>query len=171
MKKLIIGIFLVLLLLTISVYVIIPSEIKIYTANLVKCVPKNINSSLHNTETWKLWWPKDVQKNTASNNSFSYNAHDYELARPLANGAEILIKKKNTYLTRITALPYKDDSIAVQWEARLPASLNPVNRVIQYWEGFTIKNDLNFLLQSLVNFSSDTKNIYGFNIVRTTFTD
>jgi len=68
-------------------------------------------------------------------------------------------------------LPYSRDSVAVQWQTSFTASINPVMRLMQYFEAFNIKRGMSTVLNSFKEFADETKNIYGFHIERTTFTD
>ena len=164
MKKLIIGLILVLCIGLSSIYFFIPSEIQISSVRFLRCIPKNAALCINDTNMWKRWWP--------SQHSFSFDGYTFRLTRSFSDGAEIKMTKGNTsYHTQVRTIAIGSDTTAVQWMVTYASSKNPVQRVQQAKSALKIKSDLDELLQHLKNFAEKTENIYGFNIRRTTFTD
>jgi hypothetical protein len=164
MKKLIIGLILVLCIGLSSIYFFIPSEIQISSVRFLRCIQKNASNCINDTNNWKRWWP--------SSHSFSLDGYTFSLTTPFSDGAEIKMTKGSaSYHTRIRTIATGSDSTAVQWMVTYSAGINPIERVQQGKSALEIKNVLEELLQHLKNFAEKTENIYGFNIRRTTFTD
>jgi len=166
MKKLTIGIIVILVLILCSVYVFIPSKIEISGVSTINCIPKVASNSINDSMMWEKWWPNKSSKH------FSYNGYEYELINPLTDGAEITIKKNETiYQTKVLMVPVGRDSTTAHWFVSYSASMNPLKRIRQRKEAVTIKNNLDSLLERLKNFAGETRNIYGFHIERGTFPD
>jgi hypothetical protein len=170
MRKLALSIIAILLIGTICIYVLIPSQIEIIAATSIKCPANKLNDCLHNSNTWKSWWP--AESHTNGNNTVYFKDYSYSLAEPYTNGAAIrLTKNKKTYPTKLLLIPQGFDSTVVQWKVSLKTSPNPIIKMLEYFEAFDIKNKLDAILNNLRNFAGNTKNVYGFPIERTTFTD
>ena len=134
------------------------------------CIPKNISDCLKNPGIMSRWWPEPSSKKTDS--SFIYREYEYKLAEPYTDGAEIQISKgARKFKTKIIAISFEKDSCAVKWETSFRSSLNPFNRVDEYFEAVNMKNNMQNVLNSMVTFAGKTENVYGFPIERTTFTD
>lgn len=165
MKKITIGLIVVLVLLLSSVYIFIPSKIHIVTGVSINCVPKIASNCVNDSMVWKRWWP-------AQSTQFAFNGYRFELTNPFTDGAEVAIKKNKTvYQSRVQMIPVGRDSTIAHWSVDYPTSVNPFERLRQRSEAFTIKQNLDSLLQYFKSFEGETKNIYGFHIQRTTFPD
>lgn len=172
MRKIVIGIFAVILIAVLGIYMLIPSEIKISASTIINCTSEKLSGCLSYDGDWKRWWPAQNFNGNPVDNDFVYKGYDYKLIQPYRDGAAIKLTKKNKfYPTRLLILPYSRDSVAVQWQAGFTTSANPVIRLAQYFEAFNIKNNMTAVLNSLKKFADETQNIYGFHIERTTFTD
>ncbi|MGN6166539.1 MAG: hypothetical protein ACTHOF_18555 [Flavisolibacter sp.] len=172
MRKFIIIIVAVILIIVLGTFILIPSEIKISASTIINCTSDKLSSCLSNESNWKRWWPAQNVNSNSGDEALVYKGYDYELIQPYRDGAAIKLIKKNMFCsTRLLILPYSRDSVAVQWQAKLTTSANPVIRLVQYFEAFNIKNNLTTVLNSLKKFAGETQNIYGFHIERTTFTD
>jgi len=165
MKKITVGIVVILVLLLGSVYVFIPSKIQIVSSTTINCVPATASNCINDSLTWKKWWP-------VQSNNFVLDAYEFRLTDPLSDGAEISIEKNETvYQTKVQMIPVGRDSTIAHWLVYYPASVNPFRRLQQRNDALHIKQNLDSLLQGLKNFAGETKNIYGFHIERTTFPD
>jgi hypothetical protein len=168
MKKKLIVIFILVTFFLCAVYLFIPGKINISVASVSSCIPKNIAAALHNENTWGKWWPSgDIRTGY-----FTYKNRKYKLINPYTDGAEIeLSAEKGKTISKIMAIPLGKDSAGVEWKISLDGGMNPFKRIAQYFEAREIKNNMQNVLNSLVNFAARTENIYGFHIERTTFTD
>jgi hypothetical protein len=162
MKKIVIGLVVVLILLIACSYIFIPNTINISSAIPVKTTQKNILSCINDTTIWQHWWPDSSKQ--------SYNDYHFHLQEPYSDGAAITVSNENeTLVTKILLIPINNDSLLVTWETSFPTSSNPFTRINRYMEARSIKKSFDQLLKSVADFSSQTKNIYGFTIQRTTF--
>ena len=171
MKKILLVIFILIVLCLVAVYLIIPANIKISATASAYVIPKNVADCLRDPDTWKKWWPSSEATASGSNEFVSGNYH-YKLVQPFTDGAEIEMNKAETnFSSRIFIIPTGKDSSLVEWQTILSGGSNPFRRVTRWFQARDIKKNIQPVLNSLVNFAADTKNIYGFPIVRTTFTD
>ena len=169
MRKLFLVVLILIILCLAAVYIFIPGRINVSSTSLASCIPKNVAVSLNDLEKWKQWWP--VQ-NINTTDSFFYKAYDYRLTDRFTDGAKIELKKGNeTMASRIIVIPSGKDSSSVEWKISFAAGINPFKRITQYSKASRLKNDTQEILNSLLNFTAKTENIYGFHIERTTFTD
>jgi hypothetical protein len=169
MKKILLVVFILLILSLAAVYIFIPARINVSSASLASCIPKNIALSLSDLDKWRQWWP---DQNIKTGDQFFYKGARYRLADRFTDGAEIELKvDKEEIASRIVIIPSGKDSSAVEWKISFEAGINPFRRIAQYSRASRLKNDTQEILSSLLNFASETKNIYGFHIERTTFTD
>lgn len=166
MKKITAGIIIIVLFLLGSVYIFIPSKIEIVSTVTINCVPKTASNSINDSMTWKKWWP------SASSAHFGFNGYEYVLTNPLADGAEITVKKDETvWQTKVQMIPVGRDSTTAHWFVSYSVSADPFKRISQKNEAALFKKDLDSLLERLKSFAGETKNSYGFHIERTTFPD
>ena len=167
MNKIFLLIIILLTLCVGSIYFFIPRDIKIHDSAVAHCIPKNIADCLRNETTWEKWWPGSF-----NGKMFTYGNYRYNLTEPFTDGAQVELNKgQKNFSTRILVVPSGKDSALVEWQASLAAGYNPIKRIAQWFEAREMKNDMRFLLDTLVNFAGKTENMYGFHIERTTFTD
>jgi len=169
MKKILLFAFILLILCLGAIYVFIPSTIKVTSTSLVSCIPKNIAVSLNSPDKWRQWWPGVASK---TSDSFFYKDFGYKLTAPYTDGAAIELKIASEKITsQIVIIPLGKDSSGVEWKISLGAGSNPFKRLSQYATARDVKSSTQEILNSLSNFASNSQNIYGFPIERTTFTD
>jgi hypothetical protein len=164
MRNILVALLLIAILVVAGSYIFIPSVIAVSSVRLVKTTAGNVNTSLHDTAAWKRWWP--------GKKDFEVDGYDYNLKTALSDGAEIEMQSEDRrYETKISILPYSNDTVALQWQTSFRTGLFPITRLVRYKEAVDLKKSIDSVLNALGNFSASTKNIYGFDIVRTTFTD
>ena len=169
MKKILLFIFILFALCLAAVYIFFSAEITISDISPSACIPKNVTDCLRDQSTWRKWWPEGA---TTSDSFLTYKKYEYKLVQPFTDGAEIQLKKGETKnKTKITVIPFGKDSSMVEWQTSFTSSYNPFKRIAQWFEAKEIKKNMHSVMVSLLNFASKTKNIYGFHIERTTFTD
>jgi hypothetical protein len=170
MKRLLLLIFVLIILCLVAVYAFVPAQITISNMARTNTIPKNIADCLRDDQTWSKWWPRSASHETT--NQFVNGDYHYQLLQPFTDGAEMQINNggKN-FKSRIFIVPHGKDSSWVEWQTAVVSSYNPFQRVAYWLAASKIKDNIQPVLDSLVNFASNTTNLYGFPIVRTTFTD
>jgi len=161
--------FVLIILCLVAIYSLIPASITISNTAHANTIQKNIAVCLRDYNVWKKWWPGTDSVET---DHFSYQDYTYKLELPLTDGADIQLDKggKN-FRSRIFVIPHGKDSSWVEWQTAVTSGYNPFQRVACWLQARTIKDNVQPVLDRLVNFASNTANLYGYPIVRTTFTD
>jgi hypothetical protein len=170
MKKVLLVILILLIILFSCIYIFIPGQIRISAIALAPCIAKNVTGCLANNALVDQWWPEHEAKK--NDTSFPYKKYDYSISEVFTDGAEIQLSRDRKNLnSKLTIIPYGKDSCAANWQTSYTSSLNPFKRLNEYLNAGNIKDDMQDLLNSLLNFAGNIKNVYGFPIERTTFTD
>ena len=164
-------IFVLVVLCLVAVYAFIPANITISNTARTNTIQKNIADCLRDANSVKEWWP-DAATAKSNTDHFTYENYTYRLVQPFTDGAEIQLNKgEKNFRSRVFVIPHGRDSSWVEWQTAIVSGYNPVQRVAYWLEAKNIKNNVQPVLDSLVNFASNTANMYGYPIVRTTFTD
>jgi hypothetical protein len=172
MKKIFLLLSFLLLLGFGVIYLLIPGEIKISSVAIAGCTEKEFGKCISNNSRWLDWLPES-NKNKASvlsNKNFTYNNCTYHLITPLLHGLSFITEYENFSIKNTLEYgTYKQDSISVIWSGSFKASNNPVTRIKQYLQAVHFKKTTDTLLSRLTAFVLVPKNIYGFNIHKTSF--
>jgi len=157
MKKLLIVLLTFAALAIMCSYIFIPSKIKISS---VVTGPANgiaAHRVLMDDDTWVKWWPNEKV--------FFLEKTSFKLTKKMFNSFEFMIYKGNdSLISQLQIIPVDLDSANLVWSCEIPTGNNPVKRFGRYNIATAIKKDLDFLLDSLIGFVSNHKNIYGFII-------
>jgi hypothetical protein len=168
MKKLLLGLIVLSVAAIALIYALIPATIVVSKIVYTNSKSSSVLRCLHNDAKWEEWFPK----NAKAINTFNYNNRQYTPGKQDYSSLAVIIQNnKSVYASIINVLPLSADSSALQWELQLEAGNNPFKRFEQYQTAKSIKNDIAVLLDSLIIFTRNTKNVYGFDIKFTTLTD
>ncbi len=171
MKKLLIVLLSFLILAVIAIYIIVPSKVILTGTKIAGCTPNGFDSCLHNLEKWKQWWP-DKTLQPGNDSVFVYNGCTYKLSALFTDGGTVQAKSNNHVLDINIRTAYKTrDSIVAEWKTVWKTGYNPLTRVFSYLNADDFKKNMQTVFDSLCSFADLTKNIYGFPIMRTTFTE
>ena len=154
------------------IYLLIPGEIKISSVGIAGCTEKEFGKCINNNARWLDWLPDSAKNKTSviSTKSFTYNNCTYHLTEPLLNGLSFITEYENFSIKNALEYgTYKKDSISIIWSGSFKASNNPVTRIKQYLQAVHFKKTTDILLGRLTSFALIPKNIYGFNIHKTSF--
>jgi hypothetical protein len=160
MKKLIIGISILIVLSVIAIYVFIPPNLSVSTIKGLNSTASGTFRTLSDQRKWTKWFPS------------SPNVNNYTIDNLLLNTLHITIHSDNDSIKSIIRLlPFSTDSTIIQWNCDIPTGNNPFKKIQRYQKAVSIKNDMDEILNRLGSFVVKPENIYGFDIQRTTFTD
>ena len=175
MKKFLTALLIIILILTAGIYLFIPAKIQINRTVTIPATPSATFRILSDNSTWKNWWPGSDNKSTLTNekNQFAYKGYSYIINQKFFNTLGILISgsddvKINSSLIILSILK---DSVAVEWQAIVIPSKNPVTRIQDYRKAMEIENNMKEVLSHIQSFLGNEKNIYGMNIQRTVVKD
>lgn len=172
MKKFLIIIVSLVILLSVSSYIFIPSSLQISKADYAQCNVYGADRVVSNNNTWAKWWPgkssSSADEDSLGTKSFFYNGFNYKLSQKFYNAIEVQMQTKHSIIdSRIVLIKIENDSVILDWHCNLSTSMNPVTRILKYQEAEKIRNNMTGILTNLSSFLSNKKNIYGvnFNVV------
>ncbi len=150
MKKWLLAVAALFIILIISIYIFIPSELTVLAVSAVKCTGTGAVRILSDTDGWKKWWPGNEN---LQGKKLVYKNDSYAVSEFIINGFKINIGGNgNTVASTLIVIPIGMDSAVVQWQCKLSTSKNPITRVMQYQEAVAIKNNMDDILASLRRF-------------------
>ena len=150
MKKWLIALTAVFIILVISIYIFIPSELAISTVSAARCTGTGAVRRLSDTDTWKKWWPANEN---LEGKELVYKNNTYSVSEFIINGFKINIREEgNTVASTLLLIPTGADSTVMQWQCNLSTSKNPLTRLMQYQHAVAIKNNMDDILASLRRF-------------------
>jgi hypothetical protein len=162
-------------LLLISPYALIPSNIIISKVTAIECSHDGAFKILSDESTWSKWWPVSDSLHhhpATAKPVFVFQKDSYEPGQLYTNGVQINIRNNESSLSSSLMLfPLRDDSVVAEWQCTMAASHNPFARIAQYLRAVTIKKNMNTILTSLHDFLQIQKNVYGITISETSITD
>lgn len=172
MKKFLLILLSLLVLLSVSSYIFIPSTLQISKADYIKGNVYGAYRVLSNKKTWGKWWPENSissdKVDSSGTQTFAYKGFKYQLSQKYYNAIEVQMRTKHSVIdSRIILIKIKDDSVILDWKCTLATSINPITRILKYAEAEKIRNNMTGILSNLSSYLDDQKNIYGvkFNLV------
>jgi hypothetical protein len=172
MKKLGFWFLLVLLLGLGLVYIFIPSKIKVSILTGAQATIHGEFRSLNDEEEWEKWWRDSDGGQHIPGTPFRYDGSTFTLVKQAANAVKIQIENKGLKLETVLQLvTFTTDSTGASWSFEMPKSVNPLNRIKYFMAEKEIKNDMLEVMQIFSRFVSNPRNIYRFEIYRTSTRD
>jgi len=102
---------------------------------------------------------------TGNKTVYDYSGYDFHIDKILYQAYEILISKnKEDYSALMTIILISNDSTTIEFTTEINTGTNPFKRIAGYFKAGKIKKVFDSVLQSLVSYTKDVRNIYGFNI-------
>jgi hypothetical protein len=164
MKKILIGLVLLLAAALISVYLLIPGRLKIEATISLPVALPGVTRTLIDENNWKKWWPDETP--------FNYDNQTYSIKPKISSVFDIdIYSGKDTVNSRLELVPIENDMMKIGWHAEKMTSNNPFIRFSQYRHARATEKNMNEILQSMKIFLEKTKNIYGVEIKKTLVTD
>lgn len=173
MKVLYISLGLIILSVA-SVYIFIPNQIIVSSAEQVESSDRIIADCINNHAKRELWWPKtSLQKSiTPISKDLVLNGYEYRFNTGNLSSANVLIIKDELQSNSvITWESVAKSTYKITWRTALKASNNPIERFLQYQRARQVKQNMNLILVSFLTFIVDSKKIYGIKIDRTMVRD
>jgi len=164
MKRLLIGMVLLVAGLLAALYLFIPGRLKIVVTTTLHAALPGVSRSLHDSNNWKNFWPVKP--------AFTLDKREYLIKGKFINAFNIdIVSDKDTLQSIINLLFIGTDSITVDWSTEKMTSSNPFKRFVQYRQAIATEKDMMRILKRMKDFMEQTKNIYGIDIKQTTVTD
>ncbi len=172
MKRLFLFVFIALVVISLSAYILIPGTIQVVSSAVMQTSENGTERIIMNKKTWSNWWnysSKDSLSKTPTKTleNFTLNADSFEITELLYKAAKINIKHKSQSLeTKLILIPLNVDSTGVQWSYSIKSSLNPYSRILQYLDASKVKNNMDQVLAHLKDYLQKDENVYGIHITR-----
>ena len=164
MKKIVVALVILVVLAVAASYIFISSKIKISSIATVPANSIAAHRVLMDDETWVKWWPYEK--------TFQLDKTSFRLSKKMLNSFEFIIYKgSDSIVSQLQLIAVNLDTVSLLWSCEIETGNNPVERVSHYYTAVAIKKNLDFLLDSLGEFISDHKNIYGFRVKKAIVTD
>jgi len=171
MKKLLLGLFVLILLIVAGIYIFIPSKIEFGKITYIHTSRNVTNRYIADESNWIKWWPSDTSNMQSRNENkeltYTYKNYNYTITRKALEGTSILIKyngkEVNSFLHLIALKP---DSVVAEWKGELEGTNNPVTRVKNYLLASEVKKNISEVLQSAKIFLENNERVYGMSIIQ-----
>ncbi len=172
MKKLIVGLLLILILTLLCIYLFIPSKIVISSLSGAQATINGEFRYINQEENWEKWWRDPDGKPHMKGDPFIYNGTAFRLTKQSNNIAGIEIVQKGIKLQSILHLiSFSLDSTGTVWQCEFPSAYNPLTRYMNYKNAREIKKNMGGVMKNLTSFISNPQNVYGISIYRTSTRD
>lgn len=154
------------------VYIFIPDKIVVSRAEPVESSERIIDRFLNNKSERMKWWPSGSGETLADSSILVFNDHKYHFGNPGYNSNDVSISNDKFKIpSRITWISSPNNTILVGWKTSIAASNNPFKRMIQYQRARKIKDNMVSIMDSLLTYVVNSKNVYGFDFKRETVKD
>jgi hypothetical protein len=164
MKRLLIGLVLLLAGVLVAIYLFIPGRLKIVAITTVNAALPGVSRSLYDSSNWKKFWPTKTP--------FKFDDQEYLIKEKFFNAFNIdIASDKDTLNSIINLLLIRTGSLTVDWRSEQVTSSNPFKRFAQYRQATATEKNMKKILDGMKEFMEQTKNIYGFDIKQTIVTD
>jgi hypothetical protein len=170
MKKWLIATGLLIIVgLSLSVYLLIPSRFVITRSSENKVTLNGAYRVLSNKAKWGKWWPNETGSVPANSDTLQYNGFTFHLTGHETNIIGIEISRGNLRLNSIMHLltVHLDSTLIVWTTDTLPAGIDPVTRLLNFKKAAEISNAMKAVLQTLKPYISKQENVYDFKIFST----
>ena len=158
MRKIIGPILAILILSLIAVYTIIPSQIQIKGSSQVDQQITCLNRGFMQTNSWSKWIPKNIE---------------FTISETFVTNVKTAIKQDNVNVPVLFSISNDESNNAyINFETDMDNShWSPFVRIQYFIFAKRLQNKLDRILKAAGNYYSQTKNIYGFDVIETKVND
>ena len=163
MKKPALLVLGLLLIAFISIYFVVPQYLIAKSTINIDITDVNVFKFLINKQAWPKWWPGSHDANNG--NLFSYNGKTYTINKDANSFVDVTINAPDLELTgKINYFALGDGSTAIEWTAQKQSSLNPVERIGEFFKVKKEQRQMDTLLSRFKQFMLKDNNVYGINV-------
>jgi len=164
MRKIVIGLILLLVVVLAVIYLFIPGRLKIGATTTLNATLPGVSRSLSDTNSWKNFWPAKPL--------FKIDDQEFLIKGKIFDAFNVdIASDSDTLSSIINLLLISTDSINIDWKSEKITSNNPFKRFVQYRKAIALEKNMKKILEEMKGFMEQAKNIYGFPINRTIVTD
>ncbi|HLO37204.1 MAG TPA: hypothetical protein VK173_01805 [Lacibacter sp.] len=161
MKRVVFIAAFILIILLVCIYVFIPSTLTTSKTVSVKCVDKNVLLLIGNKQGWSKWLPKE----SFTSDLIQYK--DYQLKLGGATYTSVTfdaLKEDDTIFNEIGFVKDSVTKTKISVISSVATGMNPFTRFRKWQMMKSYETVIDDLLQPLISFAEDKKNIYGVEI-------
>ena len=148
MKKILIGLILLVAIGLGAVYLFIPGKLQTRASININAALPGVFRSLSNNNSWRNFWPGETPFKIGDN-SYTIKGKSYNvLGIDISTG-------DNTITSTMNLLPVRTDFLTIEWTAEQISSSNPIRRFAQYRQASALEKELNMIL------GLDRKNLWS----------
>lgn len=169
MKKLFYGLLCLFILCIASVYIFIPDQIIVSSAEQVESSDRIISDYINNSSKRQQWWHKSLSQKpiTPDSTNLDLNGYEYQFKPGNLGSTNVLIIKEDLKINSVIIWQsLAKSTYKITWRTVLQASKNPIERFLQYQKARQVKQNMNLILLNFLTFIAESKNVYQFNIER-----
>jgi hypothetical protein len=161
MKKILIGVLVLLLLFTASVYFFIPENITV-SSNIISAGSVGSAQRATGSNYRKKWFPKEGK--LISQTEYVLDDCSYRFGADNSFSNDITVKYKHINAGSLLTIIGSGDSVIINWRFGKESGYNPVNRLRDHFALKHFKETNEKMLQGLKKFLMSRKNVYGFDV-------
>ncbi len=161
MKRVVFIAAFIFIILPVFIYVFIPSTITINKTASVKCIDKNVLLLVGNRQGWSKWLPKE----SFTPDHIQYK--DYQLKLGSTTYTSVTFEALNDADVIFNEIGFVKDSVTktkISVISSVATGMNPFTRFRKWQMMKNYETVIDEMLQQLINFAEDKKNIYGVDI-------
>lgn len=161
MKKLLVGLLVIIILIFISAAFLIPSRISVVAVDFVARNSNAAFRSLSQEDAWLAALPS-AQKIPGG---FVYEQDTFRIHQNQFTIIPVQINNADNHIeSSVNLISLEKDSTAIEWKGILHAGENPLTRVKKYRAARNLGDRMKKVLQQVTQFLEQEQNIYGLNI-------
>lgn len=170
MKRLILVVVIILIISSIFIYFFIPSIIVIKKSVPALTSERVVYDYFLTNKNKSAWWPNHQNSQSIDTNEFNLGGVKFNFKTSGFNSSEVASFDGN-FNGIITSKLISNNKIELVWETYNIPTFEPFQRIKNYLEAKKLNQQIDIILNSFANFAKQSKNIYGFNIQKSTVKD
>jgi effector-binding domain-containing protein len=161
MKKIILVIFAIAFIIVTGIYFLIPSPLQISNQVTIEASDAIASKFLIQKNEWAKWWPGTKTNDTL----FTYKGTTFHIDKTTNSGVNLWFEKNDLkFYGEISYLADNDNTVKISWLAEGESSANLIQKIRDYLQAKTLKDETTVILKHLKTFLEDEKNTYAYKI-------
>ncbi|WP_439698838.1 hypothetical protein ACFGVS_12255 [Mucilaginibacter sp. AW1-7] len=167
MKKTVLIIFAAVVVITAAIYLLIPSNLTINNQLTIETSDGVVAKFLTHQQRWDKWWPGTK----INENQFAYDGVQLTINKTTNGGVNLDLQQGSFKINADINYLAGDFSAKVTLVGKKQSSMNPAQRVTEYFAARDLQNKTGQVLARFKTFLEDQKNAYGYKIYINKVTD
>jgi effector-binding domain-containing protein len=167
MKKTVLIIFAAVVVITAAIYLLIPSNLTINNQLTIEASDGVVAKFLTHQQRWDKWWPGTK----INENQFAYDGVQLTINKTTNGGVNVDLQQGSFKINADINYLAGDFSAKVTLVGKKQSSMNPAQRVTEYFAARDLQNKTGQVLARFKTFLEDQKNAYGYKIYINKVTD